>query len=314
MKKSILLTGGTGSFGQAMIESLLKTDEWERIAVYSRDEFKQEQMIQKLGEFPVGRLRFFVGDVRDLKNLRRATRRMDVVIHAAALKQIPSCEYNPWEAVQTNVWGTWNVINAAIENEVEKVVLLSSDKAVNPINCYGATKLVAEKLIINSNTLGRRITKFSVIRYGNVLASRGSVVDAFREQAQRGVLKVTDRRMTRFWWSLEDVVKFTYRVMLEMKGGEIFIPKLKSAPIVDLARAVAPEVPVEETGIRAGEKIHEALVAPDEIRRTSDEGWTYVIKPDNPFFKYLGQEGNAVPESFSYTSDDPNLRIVEFKL
>uniref|UniRef100_A0A6M3JSK0 Putative polysaccharide biosynthesis protein n=1 Tax=viral metagenome TaxID=1070528 RepID=A0A6M3JSK0_9ZZZZ len=309
----VLITGGTGSFGQAMTLKLLKDDFWERIAIYSRDEFKQHQMIQQFGEFPIGgRLRFFVGDVRDLRNLRRAMKGIDVVIHAAALKQIPSCEYNPWEAVQTNIQGSWNVINASIENGVRKVIILSSDKAVNPINCYGATKLVAEKLFINSNTLGRKITRFSVIRYGNVLASRGSVLQMFSEQARDGALKVTDKRMTRFWWSLREVVDFTTRVMEWMRGGEIFIPKLQSASIVDLARSVSDSVPIEETGIRAGEKIHECLIAPDEIRRTSDMGWAYIIKPDNPFFEYMGKEDCLVPIDFSYTSDNPDFCRKEF--
>jgi len=310
----VLITGGTGSFGQAMVIKLLNDDLWQRIAVYSRDEFKQHQMIKQFGEFPIGgRLRFFIGDVRDLRNLQRATKGIDVVIHAAALKQIPSCEYNPWEAVQTNIWGSWNVINAAIENGVRKVIFLSSDKAVNPINCYGATKLVAEKLFINSNTLGRKITRFSVIRYGNVLASRGSVVEMFGEQAKNGVLKVTDKRMTRFWWKLSEVVDFTMRVIEQMRGGEIFIPKLQSASIVDLARSVSDSVPIEETGIRAGEKIHESLVAPDEVRRTSDEGWAYLIAPDNPFFEYTGQGSlRQVPEDFSYSSDNPDFCRKEF--
>ena len=310
--KSILITGGTGSFGQAMVDYLLRFSDFEKIAIYSRDEFKQYQMIQKFGEFPVGRLRFFVGDVRDLKNLRRATRGVDVIIHAAALKQIPSCEYNPWEVVQTNIYGTWNAITAAVENKVRKVIFLSSDKAVNPVNCYGATKLVAEKLIVNSNVLGDRVTRFSVIRYGNVLASRGSVVQAFREQAREGRLKVTDRRMTRFWWNLDDVVKFTYSVIYNTKGGEIFVPKLESSLVMDLARAVCPDVPIEETGIRAGEKIHETLIAPDEVRRTYDERWSYVISPDNPFFQYEESFYGLVPEDFSYTSDNPQFCRKEF--
>jgi len=311
---NILITGGTGSFGQAMVKDLLKDPSWKRIVVYSRDEFKQHKMIQELGEFPIGKLRFFVGDVRDLRNLRRAMYGINVVIHAAALKQIPSCEYNPWESVKTNISGTWNVINAAIENGVSKVLFLSTDKAVNPINCYGATKLVAEKLIINSNILGRKITRFSLMRYGNVLASRGSVIQVFKEQAKNGSVKVTDKRMTRFWWELSEVVTFTKLALVEMKGGEIFIPKLWSSSIVKLAEYVAPGVQIEETGIRVGEKIHECLIAPDEVRRTYDKGWAYVVTPDNPFFEYSGfnLKSHALLSDFSYTSDNPDICVKEF--
>ena len=310
--KSILITGGTGSFGQAMVKDILKDLSYERIAIYSRDEFKQYQMMMELYMIAEGRLRFFVGDVRDLRNLRRAMWGIDTVIHAAALKQIPSCEYNPWEAVKTNINGTWNVINAAIENGVSKVLVLSTDKAVNPINCYGATKLVAEKLFINSNTLGRKVTRFSCMRYGNVLASRGSVIQVFKEQAKQGSIKVTDRRMTRFWWELSEVVDFTQRVLSIMKGGEIFVPKLWSSSIVKLAKYVSPGIKIEEIGIRTGEKIHECLVAPDEVKRTSNEGWCYVIAPDNPFFEYKRQGSHLVPSDFSYTSDNPAFCIKEF--
>jgi len=309
---NILITGGTGSFGQAMVKDLLKDPSWKRIVVYSRDEFKQHKMIQELGEFPIGKLRFFVGDVRDLRNLRRAMYGINVVIHAAALKQIPSCEYNPWESVKTNISGTWNVINAAIENGVSKVLFLSTDKAVNPINCYGATKLVAEKLIINSNILGRKITRFSLMRYGNVLASRGSVIQVFKEQAKNGSIKVTDRRMTRFWWELSEVVEFTQTALEAMKGGEIFVPKLWSSSIAKLAEYVSHGTKIEEIGIRVGEKIHEALIAPDEVRRTSNEGWCYIIVPDNPFFEYTGQGSHLVPDDFSYTSDNPDFCVKEF--
>lgn len=313
---NILITGGTGSFGQAMVEKLLKKYEWARIVIYSRDELKQYQMIEKFkGEFPLGgRLRFFIGDVRDIKNLNRAMKGIDVVIHAAALKQIPSCEYNPWETVQTNIYGAWNVINAAIANGVNKVIALSTDKAVNPINCYGATKLVMEKLFINSNTLGNQITRFSVMRYGNVLGSRGSVIQAFQNQKEeKGFLDITDEKMTRFWWTLNDAIEFTLKVKTQMTGGEIFIPKLQSSSLLKLARTVCGEdVLWKETGIRSGEKLHEVLIAPDEVRRTRDIGWAYVVDPDNPFFKYNGVSGNFVSEGFNYVSNDPIFCIKEF--
>jgi len=317
---NILLTGGTGSFGQVMVERLLKKSQYGRIVVYSRDEFKQHQMIERFKrEFSVhqgGRLRFFIGDVRDVRNLIRAMHDIDVVVHAAALKQIPSCEYNPWEAVRTNVQGAWNVINAAIANGVKKVMALSTDKAVNPINCYGATKLVMEKLFIDSNTLGRKISRFSVLRYGNVLGSRGSVIQAFQEQERaEGCLKITDKRMTRFWWTLDEAVEFTLKALKNMKGGEVFVPKLQSSSLLDLANVVCPDgTPWEETGIRPGEKIHETLIAPDEVRRTVDVDWAYIINPDNPFFEYEGQgRGKAVPQSLSYTSDNADFCTKEFK-
>lgn len=309
---NIMITGGTGSFGQAMVEKLLQKYEWGRIVIYSRDELKQYQMIEKFNNNK--RLRFFIGDVRDVKNLTRAMYEIDTVIHAAALKQIPSCEYNPWEAVQTNIQGSWNVINAAIGMGVKKVLALSSDKAVNPINCYGATKLVMEKLFVNSNTLGRQHTHFSIMRYGNVLGSRGSVIQAFQEQAkQQGVLNITNKRMTRFWWTLEEAVDFTLRVLTEMKKGEIFIPKLQSSSLLKLAQVTCPDIPWKETGIRPGEKIHEALISLDEIRRTKDIGWAYIIDPDNPYFSYEGIHGVNVPlVDFNCTSNDPNFCTKEF--
>lgn len=313
---NVLITGGTGSFGTAMVERLLKGDRFERIVVYSRDEFKQNRMIERFrDEFPVGgRLRFFVGDVRDLRNLRRAMYRVDVVIHAAALKQIPSCEYNPWEAVRTNVYGTWNVINAAVECGASKVIALSSDKAVNPVNCYGATKLLMEKLLVNSNTLGKGRTSFSVVRYGNVLASRGSVVQTFRKQFEEyGRLRIMDGRMTRFWWTVEEAVEFTLRAVEEMGGGETFVPKLQSSTVVDLAEAVCPGAPRDEIGVRPGEKIHESLAAPDEVGRTEDLGWAYVVRPDNEFFRYKGKVGKPVPTYFAYTSNHPFFMTKRFE-
>lgn len=309
---NVLITGGTGTFGQAMVEKLLKEYERGRIVIYSRDELKQHQMIGKFNT-KIERLRFFVGDVRDVRNLTRAMHNIDIVIHAAALKQIPSCEYNPWEAVKTNVQGAWNVINAAIGMGVSKVIALSSDKAVNPINCYGATKLVMEKLFINSNTLGKKITRFSIMRYGNVLGSRGSVIQSFREQRHnKDCLEITDERMTRFWWTIEEAVNFTLQAVINMKGGEVFIPKLQSSSLLKLAQTVCPDTPWKETGIRPGEKINEALVAPDEVKRTIDAEWAYIINPDNPFFTYERDGGNPVAIDFSYTSDNPLFCTKEF--
>ena len=273
--KQVLITGGSGSFGRAFLRFVLAGARPKRLVVFSRDEYKQSQM--RL-EFPQTELRFFLGDVRDYDRLKRAFRNIDCVIHAAALKQVPAAEYNPIECILTNVIGAENVIKAALDCNVERVLALSTDKAVNPINLYGASKLCADKLFIAANNLaGERGTRFSVVRYGNVLGSRGSVVPLFREQAKKGVLSITDERMTRFWISLEQSVRFVEQSLARMQGGEVFVPKIPSMSIIDLAKAIAPQARIDIVGIRAGEKIHELLVPHEEARDTFEGKDCYVI-------------------------------------
>ena len=301
--ESVLITGGTGSFGQAFVKNLLSQRfSPERIVIFSRDEFKQFEMNKQLGEFPIGRLRFVVGDVRNLQALTQAMKGIEVVIHSAALKQVPSCEYNPWEAIQTNVQGAWNVINAALANKVSKVIGLSSDKAVNPVNLYGATKLLSEKLFVNANVYGRKQTRFSMVRYGNVLASRGSVLQLFQEQAKGGQIELTNYGMSRFWWTLDMAVEFVKQIIGNMKGGEVFIPKLQSTMVVDLARVICHRCKIKEVGIRPGEKMWETLISPDEVHRTTDLGWSYSIVSENPFFSFEGETKGKVGKGFVYTS------------
>lgn len=275
--KTILITGGTGSFGQACTAVLLRKHKPASIRIYSRDEWKQWQMKQAFRDNP--RLRFLIGDVRDKERLSRAMEEVDFVIHAAALKQVPICEYNPIEAVRTNVDGAVNVINACLDNNVKKVIAVSTDKAVHPVNIYGATKFTAERLFIQSNSYRgmRRDTIFSVVRYGNVLGSRGSVVPLFQEQKKTGRLTITDERMTRFWITLEqgaDLVLSSFEIM---QGGEIFVPKLPSMKIVDLARVIAPRAKFKTTGIRPGEKIHEYLMTREEAGTGYDIGDRYAV-------------------------------------
>ena len=273
--KQVLITGGSGSFGRAFLRFVLAGARPKRLVVFSRDEYKQSQM--RL-EFPQTELRFFLGDVRDYDRLKRAFRNIDCVIHAAALKQVPAAEYNPIECILTNVIGAENVIKASLDCNVERVLALSTDKAVNPINLYGASKLCADKLFIAANNLaGERGTRFSVVRYGNVLGSRGSVVPLFREQAKKGVLSITDERMTRFWISLEQSVRFVEQSLARMQGGEVFVPKIPSMSIIDLAKAIAPQARIDIVGIRAGEKIHELLVPHEEARDTFEGKDCYVI-------------------------------------
>lgn len=303
---NVLITGGTGSFGQKFTEVLLQKCRPRKLIVFSRDEAKQQQMRQvwsdQTEEWPI---RYFVGDVRDRERLYRAMQGVDLVVHAAALKQVPACEYNPFEAVQTNILGAKNVIDAAIDNGVKRVVALSTDKAVNPVNLYGATKLVAEKLFIQGNSYSRpKGTAFSCVRYGNVVGSRGSVIPLFLEQRKTNLLTVTDRRMTRFWITLEQGVEFVIRCLTQMHGGEIFVPKLPSMRILDLVQAIAPKCHVRFTGIRPGEKIHESLLACDEIRHTVDAGEMFVIKPRFPWWgEDNWKTGVPLKEEFSYTSD-----------
>ncbi|MFH1749971.1 MAG: UDP-N-acetylglucosamine 4,6-dehydratase (inverting) [bacterium] len=300
--KTILVTGGTGSFGNKFIEILLKEYNPASIRVFSRDELKQFQMQQKFGD---NRIRYFLGDVRDKDRIYRATKGVDIVVHAAALKQVPACEYNPFEAIKTNILGTQNVIDASIDNNVEKVMCLITDKAVNPVNLYGATKLCAEKLAIQSNAyVGKGKTKISALRYGNVMGSRGSVIPLFLEQRKNEGVTITDKRMTRFWITQEQAVNFIIDCISKMHGGEVFIPKIPSMKIVDLVKVIAPKAKVEVIGIRPGEKLHEMLLHTEEARHSKEYGKYYVIEPQHSFWgKRNYKDGKKLPEGFAYTSD-----------
>jgi UDP-N-acetylglucosamine 4,6-dehydratase len=302
--KVVLITGGTGSFGRAFIKRMLADDLPAKLIVFSRDELKQHEMRSSGYDHP--KLRYFIGDVRDGIRLRRAMQGVDIVVHAAALKQVPACEYNPIEAIMTNIMGGRNVIEAALDTSVEKVMALSTDKAVNPINLYGATKLAAEKLFIQSNAYaGGRDVRFSCVRYGNVVGSRGSVVPVFIKQRDSGKLTITDERMTRFWLSLEQGVNFTIRCIEQMQGGEVFVPKIPSTHIVDLAKAIAPKAEIEYIGIRPGEKLHEVLISEDEARHTLELDDMYVVEPSGAlwFGHDWRSKGKSLPEGFRYTSD-----------
>jgi len=300
--KTVLITGGTGSFGKMFTSLLLKEWNPESVRIYSRGELLQWEMQQKIQD---ERLRFFIGDVRDRDRLSRAMNDVDIVVHAAALKQVPAAEYNPMEAVKTNIDGAANIINTSIDNGVEKVMALSTDKAVHPVNLYGATKMVAEKLFVQGNSYaGKRQTKFSCTRYGNVVGSRGSIVPLFLEQRKTGKITITDERMTRFWLTLEQGARFVARNIELMQGGEIFIPKIPSMTIPDLARALAPDAEVETIGIRPGEKIHEVMITEDEARHTKDMGGYFVIEPELKFWARNNKlEGKALPEGYRYSSD-----------
>ncbi|TLZ43407.1 MAG: UDP-N-acetylglucosamine 4,6-dehydratase (inverting) [Methanobacteriota archaeon] len=299
---TILVTGGTGSFGQKFTELVLADHRPKAIRIYSRDEWKQVQMQTRFND---PRLRFLIGDVRDRNRLSRAMNGVDVVIHAAALKQVPVAEYNPIEAVRTNIEGAVNVIDAAIDNGVSKVLALSSDKAVHPVNLYGATKLVAEKLIVQANSYsGPRKTRFSVVRYGNVIGSRGSVVPVFRDQARAGTLMLTDERMTRFWITQEQAVRFILGSLNRMQGGEIFVPKIPSMRVADLARAIAPDAKRKVTGIRPGEKLHETLLTEEEAPHSKEFEDQFVIEPEHPFWSHKTlRVGKTLAAGFRYTSD-----------
>jgi UDP-N-acetylglucosamine 4,6-dehydratase len=301
--RTLLITGGTGSFGRAFVSTVLREHRPKKVIVFSRDELKQHEM--RVGGFDDPRLRFFIGDVRDLERLRRATTGVDVVVHAAALKQVPACEYNPIEAVLTNVNGARNVIDAALDNGVERVVALSTDKAVNPVNLYGATKLVAEKLFVQANAYrGDGPTRMCCVRYGNVVGSRGSVIPLFLEQRKNGELTVTDPRMTRFWITLEQGVELVLHALERMRGGEVFVPKIPSMSIVDLARAVGDGCAVKEIGIRPGEKLHEVLISEDEARHTVELDEMFVIEPAHPWWPGSHHpEGRPLPAGFRYASD-----------
>ena len=276
--KVVLVTGGTGSFGKKFIRVMLDEYHPAKIIVFSRDELKQHEM--RVAGYDHPSLRYFIGDIRDKDRCKRAFDGVDVVIHAAALKQVPACEYNPMEAIKTNILGSSNVIDAAIDSDVSRVVALSTDKAVNPVNLYGATKLAAEKLFVQSNAYaGGREVRFACVRYGNVVGSRGSVVPVFLKQRETGKVTVTDDRMTRFWISLEQGVRFVIRAAENMYGGEVFVPKIPSCTVADLARAVAPEAKIDIIGIRPGEKLHEVLISEDEARQTVEMPDMYVVQP-----------------------------------
>ncbi len=301
--QTILVTGGTGSFGQRFTQMALKTYSPKKLIIFSRDELKQSEMAKKLQGDP--RVRFFLGDVRDVDRLRMAFRDVDIVVHAAALKQVPTLEYNPFEAVKTNVIGAQNIILAAIDQKVKKVIALSTDKAVNPVNLYGATKLCAERLFVDGNFYsGPKGTIFSVVRYGNVMGSRGSVIPFFLEKRKTGILPVTDKRMTRFWITLEQGVYFVLTCLDSMKGGEIFIPKIPSMGILDLAKSLAPECKLEVSGIRPGEKLNEVLITEEESRNTIDRGSMYVIQTVFSMTNN-GQSpgGRTLPSDFRYSSE-----------
>ncbi len=307
-EKTVLVTGGTGSFGKTFIRIMLETYRPRKVIVFSRDELKQYEMRHNEG-YDHPSLRYFIGDVRDRDRLHRAMMGVDIVVHAAALKQVPACEYNPMEAIKTNILGTANVIEAALDAGVEKVMVLSTDKAVNPINLYGATKLAAEKLTIQSNVYAAHTrTRFSCVRYGNVIGSRGSVVPLFLRQRAQGRLTITDPRMTRFWISLEQGVRFVIRAIEQMQGGEVFVPKIPSMRIMDLAKAIAPDAEIEYIGIRPGEKLHEVLIHEDEARYTVELEDMYVILPlplqDIAWFGQVWRErGRPLPEGFRYASN-----------
>lgn len=282
--KVVLVTGGTGSFGKRFTEIVLKRYRLKKLIIFSRDEMKQYEMRAKFNHKSI---RYFIGDVRDVDRLHRAFNGVNIIIHAAALKIVPTAEYNPFEAVRTNVLGAENVINVALDNRIEKVIALSTDKAANPVNLYGATKLCAEKMFIAANNyVGRGKTKFSVVRYGNVFGSRGSVIPFFKECVKKGVIPITDERMTRFWITLEQGVNFVLKCLEEMKGGEVFIPKIPSMKIVDLAKAVGPDCKHKFIGIRPGEKLHESLLSPDDGINSVEQEDKFVI-----YSKILGANG-----------------------
>lgn len=301
--KDILITGGTGSFGRKCARILLEEYSPNRLIIFSRDELKQHEM--RVEGFQDSRLRYFIGDVRDVARLRRAMVGVDVVIHAAALKQVPACEYNPIEAIQTNVDGARNVIEAALDNRVHRVLALSTDKAVNPVNLYGATKLVSEKLFVQANAYrGGDPIRFACVRYGNVVGSRGSVIPLFKAQKKTGRITITDSRMTRFWLTLTQGVHFVLRSIEKMQGGEVFVPKIPSMRITDLAEAIAPGCSIEHVGIRPGEKLHESLVSEDEARHSLELDGSFVIAPMHPWWKGHGEfAGRRLPEGFRYSSD-----------
>lgn len=319
--KSILITGGTGSFGKSFVKRLITEYEPKRIIIYSRDELKQYEMQQDLSQYDSHPTRFFIGDIRDRDRLNLAVRGVDIIIHAAALKQVPAAEYNPMECIQTNVIGAENVVRAAIDNNVKNVVALSTDKAANPINLYGASKLASDKIFIAGNNIaGSSETRFSVVRYGNVFGSRGSVIPFFQKLKDEGAefIPITDERMTRFWITLDQGVSFVLSSLEMMKGGEIFVPKIPSMKITDLAEIIAPGIPHKNVGIRPGEKLHEMMVPLDDSRSTHELEDRYVIEPSFNFWESKEAERYSefptVEEGFRYTSDSNNEWLSEKEL
>lgn len=303
--QTVLVTGGTGSFGKAFVHALLERANVRKLIVFSRDEQKHYALSQQIRD---PRLRCFVGDIRDRDRLKTAFRGVDVIVHAAAMKHVPICEYNPLEAINTNITGARNLIEMAIECGVQRVVALSTDKAVAPANLYGATKLCMERLLIAANAYsGDLPTRFSVVRYGNVMGSAGSVIPLFEKQRERGRLTITDKRMTRFWISMDGAVRLVLQALNMMQGGEVFVPKLPTTDIETLAEAIAPGVPREEIGIRPGEKLHETLISPEEASRTIDLGPVLMIQPE--FGDARKPEGSPVNDDFYYASDRDDLRL-----
>lgn len=301
-EKIVLLTGGTGSFGKAFTQIMVKKHKPKALRIFSRDEFKQREMRQM---YDAPCLRYFIGDVRDKERLERAMKDVDIVVHAAALKQIPSCEYNPFETIKTNILGAQNVINAAIDSNIEKVMAISTDKAVNPVNLYGATKLCAEKMFIQANSyVGTKRTKLSCVRYGNVVGSRGSIIPLFKEQKKSNTLTITDERMTRFWITLDQGIEFVIKCIELMHGGEVFIPKIPSMRVMDLAKAIAPDCKIKFIGIRPGEKLHEVLISEEEARHTLGFENFFVIEPEYHWWSKDNWKGkNRLKDGFRYSSD-----------
>ncbi len=301
--KVVLVTGGTGSFGKAFVTKVLQDDEVSKIIVFSRDELKQFEMAEEINS---PKLRYFLGDVRDYQRLLRATDGVDIIVHAAAMKQIPASEYNPMEAIKTNVLGAENIVNVSIENGIQRVVALSTDKAANPANLYGATKLCSDKLMVAGNVLaGSRDTRFSAVRYGNVLGSRGSVIPFFLDRAKSGSIPITDERMTRFWLTIQEGVQFVLDSFDRMHGGEIFVPKIPSFRVTDVARVVCPGVPTEIIGIRPGEKLHEVMITEDDSHNTFEfEKYFAIISPALALSGIYDKIGKKVEEGFRFSSDN----------
>jgi UDP-N-acetylglucosamine 4,6-dehydratase len=301
--KSVLITGGTGSFGKAFVSRLLKEDEISKLVIFSRDELKQFEMAQTIKS---SKVRFFLGDVRDYQRLIQASDGIDIVVHAAAMKQIPAAEYNPMEAIKTNILGAENIVNAAIRNGVQRVLALSTDKAANPANLYGATKLCSDRLMVAGNTLaGRHVTRFACVRYGNVLGSRGSVIPFFLERAKSGSIPITDERMTRFWLTIEQGVQFVLDSLERMHGGEIFVPKIPSFKVTDVARVICPGVPTHLIGIRPGEKLHEVMITEDDSYNTVEsEEYYAVLSPTLKASGIYDSKSTPVEEGFRFSSDN----------
>ena len=301
--KSVLITGGTGSFGKAFVSRLLKEDQISKLVIFSRDELKQFEMAETIKS---SKVRFFLGDVRDYQRLLQATDGIDVIVHAAAMKQIPAAEYNPMEAIKTNILGAENIVNAAIRNGVQRVLALSTDKAANPANLYGATKLCSDRLMVAGNTLaGKHLTKFACVRYGNVLGSRGSVIPFFLEKAKSGSIPITDERMTRFWLTIEQGVQFVLDSLERMHGGEIFVPKIPSFKVTDVARVVCPGVPTHIIGIRPGEKLHEVMITEDDSYNTVEsEDYYAVLSPTLKASGIYDSKSISVDEGFRFSSDN----------